>query len=145
VAYNRSVPPSVSVVITSYNRSHLLPRAIESAQCAGKNLEVIVVDDCSSDDTPEVCAQIPDIRYVRLSANPIITTSVGGSPDLLMPDAGILVPPGDSAALAEAMQRLASDPALRKRIGQAARAVSQTVRAQRGAFRVGEYLLACRR
>jgi hypothetical protein len=62
VTYNRSVPPSASVVITSYNRSHLLPRAIESAQCAGKNLEVIVVDDCSSDDTPEVCAQIPDIR-----------------------------------------------------------------------------------
>jgi GT2 family glycosyltransferase len=53
------VPPSASVVITSYNRSHLLSRAIESAQCAGKNLEVIVVDDCSSDDTPEVCAQIP--------------------------------------------------------------------------------------
>jgi glycosyltransferase involved in cell wall biosynthesis len=62
VTYNRSVPPSASVVITSYNRSQLLPRAIESAQCAGKNLEVIVVDDCSSDDTPEVCAQIPDIR-----------------------------------------------------------------------------------
>src|SRR6185312_8397002 len=52
---------------------------------------------------------------------PIITTSVGGSPDLLTPDAGILVPPGDSAALADAMQRLASDPSLRKRMGQAAR------------------------
>jgi glycosyltransferase involved in cell wall biosynthesis len=52
---------------------------------------------------------------------PIITTNVGGSPDLLTQDAGILVPPGDSAALAEAMQRLASDPLLRKRMGQAAR------------------------
>ena len=52
---------------------------------------------------------------------PIITTSVGGSPDLLTADSGILVPPGDSAALARAMQRLASDPALRKRMGQAAR------------------------
>ena len=52
---------------------------------------------------------------------PIITTNVGGSPDLLTPDAGILVPPGDSGALADAMQRLASDPALRKRMGQAAR------------------------
>jgi glycosyltransferase involved in cell wall biosynthesis len=61
--------PAVSVVITTYNRSRLLPRAIESAQNAGTNLEVIVVDDCSSDDTPEVCAQIPGIRYVRLSAN----------------------------------------------------------------------------
>ena len=52
---------------------------------------------------------------------PIITTNVGGSPDLLPPSAGILVPPGDSSALAEAMQCLASDPALRKRMGQAAR------------------------
>jgi glycosyltransferase involved in cell wall biosynthesis len=52
---------------------------------------------------------------------PIITTNVGGSPDLLTADSGILVPPGDSAALARAMQRLASDPALRKRMGQAAR------------------------
>jgi glycosyltransferase involved in cell wall biosynthesis len=52
---------------------------------------------------------------------PIITTNVGGSPDLLTPDVGILVSPGDSAALAGAMQRLASDPMLRKRMGQAAR------------------------
>jgi glycosyltransferase involved in cell wall biosynthesis len=52
---------------------------------------------------------------------PIITTNVGGSPDLLTAESGILVPPGDSAALARAMQRLASDPALRKRMGQAAR------------------------
>jgi glycosyltransferase involved in cell wall biosynthesis len=52
---------------------------------------------------------------------PIITTNVGGSPDLLFPDAGILIPPGDSAALAGAMECLAADPALRKRMGQAAR------------------------
>lgn len=52
---------------------------------------------------------------------PIITTTVGGSPDLLTSDTGILVPPGDSAALADAMQCLASDPALRKRMGEAAR------------------------
>ena len=52
---------------------------------------------------------------------PIITTNVGGSPDLITPDTGILVPPGNSAALAQAMQRLASDPLLRKRMGEAAR------------------------
>ena len=52
---------------------------------------------------------------------PIITTNVGGLPDLLTPDTGILVPAGDDRALAEAMQCLASDPALRKRMGRAAR------------------------
>ncbi len=52
---------------------------------------------------------------------PIITTNVGGSPDLLTPGTGILIPPGDSLALADAMQCLASDPALRKQMGQAAR------------------------
>jgi glycosyltransferase involved in cell wall biosynthesis len=52
---------------------------------------------------------------------PIITTDVGGSPDLLTSESGILIPPGDSAALAGAMHCLASDPALRKRMGQAAR------------------------
>ena len=61
--------PRVSIVITTYNRTHLLPRAIESAQSAGSDLEVIVVDDCSTDDTPEVCATISGIRYVRLHAN----------------------------------------------------------------------------
>lgn len=52
---------------------------------------------------------------------PIITTNVGGLPDLLPPSAGILIPPGDSAALADAMHCLASDPALRRQMGQAAR------------------------
>jgi len=61
--------PSVSVVITTYNRAELLPRAIESAQNAGSDLEVIVVDDCSTDETPAVCAKLSSIRYVRLSSN----------------------------------------------------------------------------
>ena len=46
---------------------------------------------------------------------PVITTNVGGLPDLLTPSAGILIPPGDSAALADAMHCLASDPVLRRR------------------------------
>jgi glycosyltransferase involved in cell wall biosynthesis len=34
---------------------------------------------------------------------------------------GIAVPPGDAAALAEALQRLAADPGMRVRMGEAAR------------------------
>lgn len=60
---------SVSVVITTYNRARLLQRAIESALTAASAPEVIVVDDCSTDNTPDVCANRPDIRYVRLDVN----------------------------------------------------------------------------
>jgi glycosyltransferase involved in cell wall biosynthesis len=52
---------------------------------------------------------------------PVIATEVGGIPDLLSSDSGILIPPGDAAALAEAMRRLASDPELLARMGRAAR------------------------
>jgi glycosyl transferase family 2 len=61
--------PGISVVITTYNRARLLPGAIESAQRAGADPEVIVVDDCSNDDTAEVCAGSAGIRYLRLKAN----------------------------------------------------------------------------
>jgi hypothetical protein len=52
---------------------------------------------------------------------PIVTTNVGGSADILLPDAGVLVPPGDSNQLAQAMQQLASDSQVRMRMGATAR------------------------
>lgn len=52
---------------------------------------------------------------------PAITTDVGGLPDLITSESAILIPAGDARALADAMLRLASDPGLRKRMGQAAR------------------------
>ncbi|MBC8032054.1 MAG: glycosyltransferase family 4 protein [Pyrinomonadaceae bacterium] len=52
---------------------------------------------------------------------PIIASAVGGIPELLSDDCGILVRPGDDEALAKAMERLAFDPDLRARMGRAAR------------------------
>ena len=60
---------SVSVIIPTYNRPQLLPRAIESAFAAGTDVEVVVVDDASSDETAEVCHATKDIKYVRLEHN----------------------------------------------------------------------------
>jgi glycosyltransferase involved in cell wall biosynthesis len=52
---------------------------------------------------------------------PIIASAVGGIPELLSNDCGILVPPGDHEALAQAMKGLASDAELRARMGRAGR------------------------
>jgi phosphatidylinositol alpha-mannosyltransferase len=52
---------------------------------------------------------------------PVVATSVGGYPDLLPPEAGRLVPPGDADALADALRALLADDAARERMGAAGR------------------------
>ena len=59
----------VSLIITTFNRPHLLARAVESALQAGGDLEVIVVDDGSSDETASVCRALDGIKYLRLDRN----------------------------------------------------------------------------
>jgi glycosyltransferase involved in cell wall biosynthesis len=61
--------PKVSVIIPTNNRSHMLVRAVQSAARAGSSVEVIVVDDASTDQTAEVCQKLEGIKYVRLEHN----------------------------------------------------------------------------
>jgi len=59
----------VSIIITTHSRPHLLPRAIESARLSGRDIEIVVVDDASTDGTRELCGAVPGIRYVRVEHN----------------------------------------------------------------------------
>src|ERR1044072_2062198 len=59
----------VSVIIPTHSRPRLLPQAVCSAFAAGADVEVIVVDDGSHDDTAQVCSQLAGIKYVRLERN----------------------------------------------------------------------------
>jgi glycosyltransferase involved in cell wall biosynthesis len=53
----------------------------------------------------------------------VIASQAGGIPDIVEHDrTGLLVPPGDTAALAAAIGRLAGDPALVERLGRGGRA-----------------------
>ena len=52
---------------------------------------------------------------------PVMASAVGGVPDFVTPEVGVLVPPGDAAALADELVILAADPGLRARMGRAAR------------------------
>lgn len=68
----RDRPPKVSVVIPTYNRSNLVKRAMQSVLDQDyRDLELIVVDDASTDDTEEQVRSIVDhrIRYIRQSRN----------------------------------------------------------------------------
>ena len=55
---------------------------------------------------------------------PVIGTSAGAIPDTVPPDAGLLVDPGDSFALARALRRVIGDADLRRRLASAARAAA---------------------
>ncbi|HEV7682948.1 MAG TPA: glycosyltransferase family 2 protein [Pyrinomonadaceae bacterium] len=61
--------PSVSIIIPTHDRPHLLPRAVESARAAGTDVEIIVVDDASIDETASVCRGLTGIKYIRLERN----------------------------------------------------------------------------
>lgn len=59
----------VSVIVPAYNRAHLIVATLESALAQTYTpLEIIVVDDGSSDGTPEVVQRFgAPVRYVRQS------------------------------------------------------------------------------
>jgi O-antigen biosynthesis protein len=59
-------PPRVSVVVASYNGGRTLRACLESlSKLNYPNYEVILVDDGSTDGSPQIAAQFPNIRYIR--------------------------------------------------------------------------------
>jgi glycosyltransferase involved in cell wall biosynthesis len=84
----------------------------EDCRAFMENLDVFVMPSFS-EGTPN------SIVEAMACGKPIIASEVGGIPDMIGDDAGISVPAGDPGALTIAMLRLATDPALRQRLGQA--------------------------
>ena len=63
--------PLVSVIVLNYNAGELLLNCIESIKkSAYKNLEVIVVDNISTDKSQEICKEkYPDIKLIQNDEN----------------------------------------------------------------------------
>lgn len=66
--------PCVSVIIPTYNRAKLLIQSLGSVygqDGAGEqfDIEIIVIDDASSDNTAETLKGFPDIKYLRFEEN----------------------------------------------------------------------------
>jgi glycosyltransferase involved in cell wall biosynthesis len=69
---------------------------------------------------PSVTEGCPNILMEALAAGvPCVATSVGAMPELIDDGiSGLLVPPGNASALAQAVERILSDDALAKRLGE---------------------------
>ena len=59
-------PPSVSVIICSFNGAPTLAACLDSlGKVDYPDFEILLVDDGSTDDTAEIAARFPRVRYIR--------------------------------------------------------------------------------
>ena len=68
---------------------------------------------------PEACPRT--IIEAMATGKPVISTPLGGSKELVTPETGILVPPEDASAIADAITTLATDRERLKAMGKASR------------------------
>jgi glycosyltransferase involved in cell wall biosynthesis len=98
------------------------------------SLDVLALPSLAHEGIPQIILQ------AQAMARAIVATTIGGIPEVIEDGVnGLLIPPGDPAALAEKITLLLDDPALRVRLGHAAR---QEIEAHHSLDAMGERLLA---
>lgn len=107
--------PAERIAFTGYVEQEDLPKYYREA-------DICVVPSELYESFSYTCAQ------AMAAGRPIVATRTGGIPEVVADgECGILVPPGDDAALASAIVQLARDPDLRTRQGAAGRARTRTL------------------
>jgi glycosyltransferase involved in cell wall biosynthesis len=105
------------------------------ARAEALGLAEVVIFAGSRGDVPEILAALdlfvlpslweglPNAVLEAMAAGlPVVATAAGGTPEVVVDgETGLLVPPGDVTALAEAIERLLRDPGLRRKMGEAGR------------------------
>ena len=77
---DNSTDTLVSVVITCYNYGNYLRQSIESVSGqTHRHVQIIVVDDGSTDDTAAICAEYPDVVYVNTKRVGVATAKNSGA------------------------------------------------------------------
>lgn len=111
--------------------STLVPRlrqAVGERQCTWAGYvghEQVLAEMCAADllVMPSLGEGFPNSLLEAMACGlPVVASSVGAIPEVVVEgETGFLIPPGDDAALAERVTRLATEPELRHRMGAAAR------------------------
>jgi len=119
-------PPPLVVIGTpfgdppsGYPSGVIVARNVQHAQvmAAWAGCSVGIVPSVWPDPCPQVTME------AMAMAKPLVASATGGLTDLVRDgESGLLVPPGDAAALRDAVQRLIDEPALGARMGEAGRA-----------------------
>jgi sugar transferase (PEP-CTERM/EpsH1 system associated) len=109
------------------------PKLVEQARGAGLSDRVTFIAD--QPDVPGLLPALdilalpslfegmPNVVIEAMAAGlPVVATAVGGTPEVVIDgETGLLVPPSDPEALANALSKLLREPDLRQRMGQSGR------------------------
>jgi len=58
--------PTILAGITTRNRAHILPKALDSLRLVARpGLSIVVLDDASTDGTPALRERYPEVRWIR--------------------------------------------------------------------------------
>ena len=69
----------VSVIIPCYNQAHFLGEAIESVLAQTyENFEIVVIDDGSTDSTPDVAGKYAQVRYMKQTNQGLVAARNAG-------------------------------------------------------------------
>jgi len=100
-----------------------LRACVEFAGAVGQDRIQEYYDKADAFVLPSFAEGVPVVLMEAMSKEiPVITTQIMGIPELVNDGVnGLLVPPANEEALVHAMLRLAADPPLRRRLGQAGR------------------------
>jgi cellulose synthase/poly-beta-1,6-N-acetylglucosamine synthase-like glycosyltransferase len=116
-----SARPRVSVIVTAYNLDRYLPEALDSAlaqESPGGPVQIIVVDDGSTDTTPDVLAAYADrVEVIRQENGGLVKAvdtglgAVRGEPRCTPPSSPGSRTPRAMAASSPGWSRTTSSPA----------------------------------
>jgi glycosyltransferase involved in cell wall biosynthesis len=116
-------PPLVLIGTTREDTPSRFPPGVTAVYDAAHEMVMAAWSHCVAGVIPSRSEGAPTVAIEAMAAGrPVVASAVGGVPELVTHDeTGLLVPPGDAAALRDAIQSLLADPARRARMGEAGR------------------------
>jgi glycosyltransferase involved in cell wall biosynthesis len=127
VEAHEALSPKVSLVavgLTNTGTPYTLPDGVIAAQNVPHDEVLRAWINCTVAVVPSRWPEPAGLTAMEAMAagRPVIASAVGGLPDLVVDGTtGVLVPPGDVAALQSSLSELLADPARRAQMGQAGR------------------------
>jgi dolichol-phosphate mannosyltransferase len=146
--------PTLSIVVPAYNEARFIGQLLAEVRAVpldalGVTKEIIVVDDCSTDQTSAIAAAVPGVRVHRMPTNrgkgAAVRTGIGLATGdyLIIQDADLEYDPNDYVAMVRALLDRRGDVVYGSRYLGRGRHANQSMTAYLGGRSLSLVMLLC--